>query len=192
MFQLELLFFKGHMINITQEQVDEFNRNRREEHQRRVEERKFCNKIMDLHDKDALNPVKPCWHLDKRYIDFDNQGFHLSDELCEKGYTLIPAVDVETLLDAMQSGNPELYRSKSLFHEDWSDQKICNVVKHWQNSEKLIPPTIIYNYFLERLYVADGKHRFNVAYYFGAECMPIIVPNVQLEKIKAMLGYIET
>ncbi|EID4421474.1 ParB N-terminal domain-containing protein [Vibrio vulnificus] len=180
------------MSKITQEQVDEFNRKRREEQQRRAEERDFCNKIMELYAKGSLDPVKPCWHLDKKYIDFDNQDFHLSDELCEQGYRLIPSVDVETLLDAMQSGNPELYRSKSLFHKHWSDEKICNVVKHWQNNEKLIPPTIVYNHLLHRLYVADGKHRFNVAYYFGTECMPIIVPNVQLEKIKPMLGCTET
>jgi hypothetical protein len=38
------------------------------------------------------------------------------------------------------------------------------------------------------LFATDGKHRLNVAYYFGATGIPIFVVNKQLEKIKAILN----
>lgn len=79
---------------------------------------------------------------------------------------------MEILLDSMQEGNPELYREKQLFHENWIDSRICGVIDFWLKKEKLIPPSIIWNENIDRTYVSEGKYRFNVAYYFGQKKNP--------------------
>lgn len=79
---------------------------------------------------------------------------------------------------------------------------ISRVWDHWLNNQKLIPPTIIifdqrYMDLLvpggipsRELQPIDGKHRLNVAYYFGAETMPIIVLERQVLSIRRRLRMI--
>ncbi len=153
----------------------------------RIDFNRMCDSIKKSYESGEILTLNAHWHLSVNDIDFSCQREQINDDLLSEGYTLIPDVEVESLLDSMQDGNPELYRRKSLFGKYWSDYKICDVINHWQSDTRLIPPTIIFNRLLNKIYVAEGKHRLNVAYFFGCKVLPIIVPNVYLPQVRKLI-----
>jgi hypothetical protein len=177
-----------------EKEVDDFNRECREKQEKRAEERSFYERTKQQYTSGNLIPIRPYWHLKKSDLDLTKQDFTPSVEISSFGFEVIESVGVEALLNTMQDGNPALFRSKNLFHHCWDGIKISNVIRHWGNLEKLIPPTIIHNHLLNKLYVIDGKHRFHVAYYFDIDTIPIVIPashKIQIVKLLEQYGAIK-
>jgi len=150
-----------------------------------------CKEIKKLHLNNGLGNVAPLWHLDKSDIDFGKQNEQLDTDLMAQGYTILNNINIEALINSLQAPWHDLYRKKYLFHtKHWDDWKICEIIYNWSNHNKLIPPSICFNELLtDKTFPADGKHRINVAYYFGATEIPIIIPNKHsLEVSKLILG----
>lgn len=160
------------------------------------EQNKRHEEIMKLFHSPELNNIVPLWHINIEDIDLTKQRENLTDDLLEEGFTIIENVNIELLFDKMSSGNPNMFREKILYNKDLLDWKISDVLDNWRKGIKLIPPTIsiidktIYNANTDtnELFATDGKHRINVAYYFGVTSIPIFVINKELEKIKTILN----
>lgn len=155
--------------------------------------------IYELYQNSQLNNISPLWHVNEKDIDFNNQNNILRPDLLEDGFKNIENVDIESLLNCMLDGYQDLVREKILYNEEQDETNISGVIDKWMNNIKLIPPTIliwdtivnrtgILEEDKEKLFVQDGKHRINVAYYFGAKTLPILVINKQLERIKTILN----
>jgi hypothetical protein len=171
----------------TQEELLALGRKIEIERNERIRFNRHCKKIRKKFERGKIKNLKSHWHLSKDGIDFRKQTHQLNKEFFVDGYTIIETIDVETLLDSMQGGNPELYRSRQMYHDDWSPWNISKIIDFWVNEEKLIPPTLILNEELNKTYLADGKHRFNVAYCLGDETIPVIVPNKDLVRIQMLI-----
>lgn len=148
---------------------------------------KLFEEIMCLFNNGDLKLV-PSWHTDKEEINLDLQSNKIDKEYLVEGFSVIEGVEVERLLDTMMEGNPELYREKQLFHEELDWLKISDIIDYWLRQIKLIPPTLSYVQKLDQTYLTDGKHRFNVAYYFNQTHIPLIVPNIYLADIRRLLN----
>jgi len=172
---------------MSEEEIRAFGEKLKREQEERIIFNKRCDEITEMYNEGNLTELDVFWHTDKKDIDFTLQREQLDFELLENGYTLIESVDMEKILDSMQDGNPQLYREKQLFHDDWNDWKICGVIDYWLRKEKLIPPSIIWNDMLNKTYVAEGKHRFNVAYYYGEKTIPIIIPNKHYDQVNKLI-----
>lgn len=152
--------------------------------------------IVKLFKSSKLTDLKPLWHTDISEIDLSKQRENLQNDLLDEGFTILQNIDIELLFDKMQPGNPEMFREKELYNDDLNDWKISDVIDNWINNVKLIPPTIlVIDKVIDKsindtckIFPTDGKHRINVAYYFGATTIPIFVVNKQLEKIKTILN----
>ena len=148
--------------------------------------------IVKLFKSSKLTDLKPLWHTDINEIDLDQQRDNLCKDLLDEGFTILQNINIELLFDKMQSGNPEMFRERELYNGDLLDWKISDVIDNWMNNIKLIPPTILVidNSISDtfKIFPTDGKHRINVAYYFGATTIPIFVVNKELEKIKRILN----
>ncbi len=156
--------------------------------------------VKALYDNNKLSELSIAWHLDPLNIDLSLQKDHLDERLLDQGFSIIPEVEIETLFDNMIEGNPQMFREKKLFNPDMIDTNISSVIDFWLKGEKLIPPTItVLDQTLatslnisfttsDKLFPTDGKHRINVAYYFEATKIPILVVNKQLVKIKQILN----
>lgn len=144
--------------------------------------------------KGIITQVTPLWHIEQNNINFDLQGDKISPDLLSNGYTILN-VKLENLIKSFDSGLPEMYLRKQLYNKKQSDEKISGVILKWLQGTPLIPPTILcrdsslsfWNEDSDVLMPQDGKHRINVAYFFGAKTIPIIVMNKQLEKVKQIL-----
>ena len=157
-------------------------------------------KIQALINSNEITDLTPLWHTNPEDINFFLQKDQLDEKLLTHGFSIIENVNIEILMDNMEDGNPALFRDKILYNEDLIDTNISKVINHWMNNEKLIPPTItIADNFLTttlkcpstinpKLFASDGKHRLNVAYFFGSEHIPIVVLTPQLITIKDKLG----
>lgn len=143
--------------------------------------------IQELFDSGQLKSLEILWHENIDDIDLSKQYHSLDKPLLEAGFDIIKNVDIELLFDKMLEGNPQLFREKRLFHEELSSSNIANIIDHWLRKEKLIPPTILLVENSTDLFPTDGKHRLNVAYYFGVTTIPIFVINPQKEKILEIL-----
>jgi hypothetical protein len=138
------------------------------------------------------------WHQHIEDIDKDILAKAINRKLAADSFTVIPAVDVEVLLDKMRKVDANFYRKKVLY-EDSHDRQTSRVLRHWYNREKLIPPTImVFNqeYFdfisldaipSKELQPVDGKHRLNIAYYYETLSIPILVWNKQIDLITRIL-----
>jgi hypothetical protein len=155
--------------------------------------------IYELYQNSELNSLSPLWNTENKDIDFNKQKDKLREDLLEDGFTIIENVDIELLLDCMFDGYPDLVREKILYNEEQNETNISDVIDKWLSNTKLIPPTIlvldtivdqsgILKEDTNKLFVHDGKHRINVAYYFGAKTLPILVINKQLTRIKTILN----
>ena len=170
----------------TPEELEALGRKLLAEREERIKLNERCSEIKGMFDNGEFTDIKPRWHTDKTDIDFTNQPHQLNPELLLEGYSIV-LVNMEVLLDSMQAGNPELYREREMFHDDWSETNICKILDAWLNEQKLIPPIVIFNEDLNQTYLADGKHRFNVAYCLGEQKIPVIIPNIHLERILKLI-----
>lgn len=152
----------------------------------RIELNKKCKKLYRSYKKGMIPSLVPQWHTSADDIDFKCQPNQLSPHLLIKGYSILQSVNMEAILNSLKDGNAELYRQHELYGE-WHDIKICRVVDAWLSNQKLIPPTLVLNEETNSPFLADGKHRFNVAYNFGQTTIPVIVPNIHVTRIKKIL-----
>lgn len=141
--------------------------------------------------KNGGEKLTPIWHIEKKDIDFKKTNTTINLSLLEDGYTIL-AVDAKLLMNKMGTSYVKLYQGK--LYKDSSEDKISQVIYHWMNGEKLIPPIIIIHDSLfsdmvtNAIAPQDGNHRLRVAYYFGVEKIPIIVLNQQLNNFKQIMG----
>lgn len=143
-----------------------------------------CASLLSLFKAGEMEHLKPLWILNPELIDFSNQPDQLIDELLVDGYTLVERVDIESLVNSFERGNALFLRDKKLTNSHgFADRKICRVLEHWNNEERLIPPTILFNHSLGLNFAQDGKHRLKVAYYYGVAEILIIIPNVHLAQV---------
>jgi len=170
----------------TPEELEALGKKLEAEREERIKLNLRCNEIRELFENDGLPELSAHWQTDKKDIDFSKQPHQLEPELMREGYS-IEFVGLEALLDSMQPGNPALYRENQMFHDDWSDTNICRVIDAWLNEQKLIPPTVVLNEDLNQTFLADGKHRFNVAYCLGEQKIPVIIPNIHLERVLRLI-----
>jgi hypothetical protein len=183
-------------MELSQEEIEKFWAEKLASDERiRVRNRRH-QEILNLFKSSKLTDLKPLWHTDINDIDLSKQRENLRDDLLDEGFTILQNINIELLFDKMQSGNPEMFREKELYNDDLNDWKISDVIDNWLNKVKLIPPTIlVIDKVIDKsindtckIFPTDGKHRINVAYYFGATTIPIFVVNKQLEKIKTILN----
>ena len=140
------------------------------------------------------------WHLKNTEVDLSLQTTSLRPELFADGFTIIPDIQIETLFDRMTKADAAMFRKRKLYNTSFTDMTISSVLDFWLKGGKLIPPTImIYtkeyaktlklNIFEStELMPVDGKHRINVAYYFGVKSIPILVINPQIHLITQALN----
>lgn len=188
------------MMEISKEELERFKIKLEEQQHLSRLTNQLNGRVKKLYEQGKIKSLTPLWHTDPIEINFEKQKDRLDDKLLAHGISIIENVEMEKLLDAMEDGNPLLFREKQLYHEDMIDTNISKVINHWQNREKLIPPTItLSDDFLTstlkcppvnapKLYATDGKHRLNVAYFFGSLTIPILVLTPQLKHIKIKLG----
>lgn len=154
--------------------------------------------IFELFESSQLTALKPLWHTDINDIDLSKQRHNLTAYLLIDGFTILQDIDIELLFSKMYPGNPEMFKEKILYNDDLIDWQISDIIDNWRNNIKLIPPTIlvmdkVIDNSIEnscQIFPTDGKHRINVAYYYGAEAIPIFVINRQLDKIKRILNIV--
>jgi hypothetical protein len=175
-------------MDLTEEEIKKFWADKIAADARMRERNKRHRDIVDLFNSSKLPTLQPLWHTDVDNIDLSQQRENLNDDLLEDGYTILQNVDIDVLFDKMYSGNPEMFREKKLYNEDLDDLKISGVIDSWLNNLKLIPPTILVIEGTNKVFPTDGKHRINVAYYYGATDIPIFVINKQLNKMKSILN----
>ena len=183
-------------MELSQEEIEKFWAKKLASDERiRVRNRRH-QEILNLFKSSKLTDLEPLWHTDINEIDLSKQRENLRSDLLDEGFTILQNINIELLFDKMQSGNPEMFREKELYNDDLNDWKISDVIDNWLNNVKLIPPTIlVIDKVIDKtindtckLFPTDGKHRINVAYYFGASTIPIFVVNKQLDKIKTILN----
>jgi hypothetical protein len=176
-------------MKISKEVIEAF-RMKKEQQDKEMRERSIHReKIKKELERGEITTLIPLWHEKIEDIDISNpRTSSLNREVLSEGLANIPNVSIELLLDKMISGNPELYRRKELLNEGWGDGNIYEVIYHWKNGKKLTPPSIKYLEEVQKLFVADGKHRLNVAYYFGATHIPIVMGKKEYHLIKQVLG----
>lgn len=114
------------------------------------------------------------WFLSFDEIEKSSLPEHLKPEASRS--ILINDVSMEILITKLQRGNPEIIKSKDLFHPRMNRNKTGQIVDAWKRNIPLLPPTIFFIPQMKRLEIEDGRHRLNIAYYFEAEKIPIIVP----------------
>lgn len=140
------------------------------------------------HFKNGGQKLTPLWHLDKKDIDFERTDTTLIQ--LKNGYSIVE-VDAAALMNKMGPPYVKLYSGK-LYHDN-SERKISQVLYHWMNGEKLIPPVIIIHDETISSIVSnavapqDGNHRLRAAYHFGVKKIPIIVLDAQLSKFIKMM-----
>lgn len=175
-------------MDLTEEEIKKFWADKIAADERMRERNKRHREIVDLFNSSKLTTLQPLWHTDIESIDLNKQRENLTDDLLEDGFTILQNIDIEVLFDKMYSGNPEMFREKKLYNKELDDLKISGVIDNWLNNVKLIPPTILVIDNTYKVFPTDGKHRINVAYYYGATTIPIFVINKQLDKIKQILN----
>jgi hypothetical protein len=179
----------------SKEEAEKFWTEKMEINKLMIERDKRHHEIFQLFNSSQLPNIIPIWHTNIADIDLTKQRNNLTEDLLEEGFTIIEDVDIELLFDKIYSGNREMFREKELYNNDLDEMKISDVLDNWIKGTKLIPPTIlvsdktINNSITDsnELFPTDGKHRLNVAYYYGATRIPIFVINKQLDKIKTIL-----
>jgi hypothetical protein len=120
----------------------------------------------------------------------------MAPQLLVKGLTVIPDVDVDTLISLMQEGDKLHFSKKRLYNNSNDKRRTDKVLNHWKNGEKLTPPAIIVfnaecieslgmrpEHISTELRPTDGKHRLNAACSIGVKTIPIVVRNPQISLI---------
>jgi hypothetical protein len=174
-------------MDISEEELQRFI----EQRQNLVKENKECEEIKKKLKNNEIKDLEILWHTNYNHIDFSLQKDQIDDNTISNGWTIIESIDVDTLLNSMAVTDKEIYSKVILFNPDANDRQLCEIIKFWLREEKLIPPTVIAKPDIEginKIYLLDGKHRFNVAYYFGIERLPIIVLNNHLDEVKRLLN----
>lgn len=129
--------------------------------------------------------ISIAWKTDKNEINLNDQPENF-DEVIDGNYSIIEDVDIEKLLNISYAANSALFRERVLLNNDLDEDKILQVLVHWSNGESLIPPHFrIINE--NELMQSDGKHRINVAYFYRAKSIPIIVANSEFDEITKRL-----
>jgi len=155
--------------------------------------------IYDSYRKGSLILPIAEWHTSESEIIFSLQRDQLDSRLLTSGFTIIPDVDINVLLNNMELQDEEMFKRNNLYDESFSDSNISDVINCWMEGQKLIPPTIMIfdeeffkrvnrtPYVTDELRPVDGKHRLKVSYYLKEKKIPITVLNWQVEKIKKRL-----
>ncbi|KFF17964.1 hypothetical protein [Flavobacterium hydatis] len=156
---------------------------------KKTEKDKKHEEIFQAFELSTHKAVIPLWHTENKDIDLKKQSNDVPEIFCGVGFTILQNIDIEMLFTKIDVGNSEMFIEKELYNTSLLGEKISEIINHWENNEKLIPPTITINEInSERpLFPTDGKHRINVAHYFGATRIPILVYNQELKKVKEIL-----
>jgi hypothetical protein len=144
--------------------------------------------ITKLHTEGNLTSLSCQWHVNLSDINFFDLNNSEIFELLRDGLEIIDVVSIQKLIEAMPEEWLDLFEDRQLFHDDLGASNIANVIQHWRDGQKLIPPIITLMDNNEEVYPADGKHRVNVAYFFNADTIPIIVPKSQKDRIIELLN----
>ena len=179
-------------MDLTEKEIKKFWADKLAADERIRKRNKRHKEIVDLFNSSKLTTLQPLWHTEIDSIDLNKQNENLNADLLEDGFTILHNIDIEFLFDKMYPGNPEMFREKNLYNKELDDLKISGVIDNWFKNVKLIPPTILVINNTNYVFPTDGKHRINVAYYFGATTLPIFVINKQLDKIKSILNLNDT
>ncbi|WP_341900734.1 hypothetical protein [Fluviicola taffensis] len=169
---------------MVEEKLMEFWENKRIEDEKRLKQYEDCENIKSKFLQNQIKEVKAVWHLDKKDIDFTLQPDKLNAELIAD-YILIESVKTDVLIKSLQ--NKDAYLKNKLFSDIWDEYNILHIIHCWLNNQPLIPPTIMFNKNLGECMAVDGKHRLNVAYHFGHEFLPIIIPKTNYDEVKKKL-----
>ena len=147
-----------------------------------------CKALFKEFKAGKLVELTPIWHSSVDKIDLKSQPHQLDEELLVEGFSFIPNVDMEDLLQSFQKAFTPFIRDKKIFNsKGFVDTQTCRIIEEWLSGKPLIPPLIIMNTLLDETYPADGKHRLKIAYYLGAKTLPIIVPNIHKERVLELI-----
>lgn len=158
-----------------------------EAQQKRQEEKRMCRELAEKITEEGFNVI-PVWHLSLEHIDFTHQVDILDNDYLTEGYTLIQAYGISKLFNKLGEQGKFLQENDDIFFEgEFAENSFCRIINRWKNNEPTIPATIIIPNNTDYLFAIDGKHRLKLANYFGAETVPIILPNKQKVEILNML-----
>jgi len=183
-------------MELFKEKIEKIWVNKMEADEKIIKSNKRHKELKRWYKSSKHKGIQPVWHTDISKIDLLKQRDNFCEDLLVEEITIIDDVDIELLFDKMLTGVSEMFRKKVLYHKDLCDWKISDVLDKWLNSAKLIPPTIFvtdktvdkYISNTNNIFPIDGKHRLNVAYYYGVTNIPIIVVKKRLGKIKTILN----
>lgn len=159
------------------------------------ENMKRHEEIKTLYLSSKLPIIKPLWQIEISEMDFSMLREPSFKNLSKDEISVIENVSIESIFDNMYSANQEMFREKILYNQHLSERKISDVLDCWIRGIKLIPPILKVidgslndiNPNTDIVHPDDGKHRINVAYFYGVTEIPIIVLNTQLEKLNRLL-----
>ena len=113
------------------------------------------------------------------------KGWNRNDQTSGK-YTLMMA-NIEAIFANTESGF-----TLDVKHETGGENaikgRISRATKHWEEGKYMNPSTIGYNRYTRAINFEDGRHRLVAAYKMGHEEAPVLVPNEDVEQIRALTG----
>lgn len=183
-------------MDLSDDEIEKFRIEHEAQQERHRIKHQAYKELYNLYKDGQLPVITPLWHTVESDVDFSKQKDNLVDHHFSEGFTIIPDISIDSLFVNMPDGVADMYYDKNLFLDEW-DLGTTDILTHWRNGEKLIPPTFLimdksmHEYCKadsKEIYPFDGKHRLNAAYSLGATHIPILVTNKQLVKIKAILG----
>lgn len=147
-----------------------------------------CEELAKQFKAGHLDLLKPIWHTDKPNIDLAKQPDQITNDIMSNGYTIMLNVNLSKLLQTFIPGKAKaILKRKIIASYGFENRKFCRILEHWQNSEPLIPPIIVFHNYYQLNYPQDGKHRLKIAHHLGVTDLPIIVPNLHYSAISALL-----
>mgnify|MGYP006981761299 CR=1 FL=1 len=156
-----------------------------ENQQKRIQEnqeiKKAEKRFKKLMKSDSFK-IESNWHINKGEIDFSHLKDHKPNYIETDNYSIYEINKID-LFKILNSTVKDTFQKKNIWTKH-SPFNITKVLIHWEKGDKLIPPILNMDLTKTNFILEDGKHRFAVFNYFEEVKLPIIVPDIFLEKFK--------
>lgn len=145
-----------------------------------------CNSKTAKQALKIMDPIVPHWHTAINKIKLPKSLEHLIPD--PNFDCILPNVNLKALIAHLSCGNNSLITQAGLFKEGFQDRKTEEILEHWKQGTKLMPPSIMVAKNNQGLCISDGRHRINAAFYYQQECIPIIISKADLENALSLLS----
>ncbi|MGJ1442669.1 hypothetical protein ACR788_15445 [Sphingobacterium siyangense] len=184
-------------MEYSEEFINEFKKQREEDRLKRIQSENLTNEIRQSFFEGKITSLQAFWHTNISDCDWNLQPHKLDFQVSNGNLAIITNVSLEKLIDHLVPYQKKMFKERQLFNGSLDDTNTAKIINHWLHSERLIPPTIlivdekfpnpagnIQIEFNDEFHPVDGKHRLNVANYFGTASIPIVVIERQEQKIR--------